>query len=50
MRKWMTMLFVLAALLLCLAGCVSVGENNNQNLPWSQPAGWEDQMIGVPID
>lgn len=46
----MIRLCVLVGLLLVLSGCVSVGENNNQNLPWSQPAGWEDQMIGVPID
>ncbi len=48
MRTRYLWLGILAVLLLFCAGCVSVGENNNENLPWSQPAGWEDQMLGVP--
>ena len=33
-----------------LAGCVSVGENNSTDLPWSKPAAWEDQSLAIPIN
>ena len=43
---------LLAALLasVMLAGCVSVGENNSNDLPWSSPAPWEDQTLAIPIN
>ena len=39
-------------LLLLLAGimlvsCVSVGEYESENLPWSAPASWENTTIGI---
>ena len=41
---------VLVALaVVLLGGCVSVGDNNSNDLPWTAPAGWENQTLGVPL-
>ena len=32
-----------------LSSCVSVGDNNSNDLPWSSPAGWEHSTLGVPM-
>ena len=34
---------------LLLTSCVSVGDNNSNDLPWSAPAGWEHNTLGVPM-
>ncbi len=39
-----------AACCLFASGCASVGENNSGDLPWSAPAAWENQSLGVPIN
>jgi predicted small secreted protein len=47
MRRLLLWIGVLAALLL-VSGCVSTTDGNG-NLPWSAPASWEDQTLGVPL-
>jgi hypothetical protein len=47
MKRLLLWIGVLAALLL-VTGCVSTMDGNN-NLPWSTPAGWEDQTLGIPL-
>ena len=37
------------AITLLFCSCVSVGDNDSQNLPWSAPAGWENSTLGVPM-
>jgi hypothetical protein len=34
--------------LLLVSGCVNATEGNG-NLPWSAPASWEDQTLGIPL-
>lgn len=31
------------------AGCVKMSGGSSSNLPWSQPADWENQTLGVPL-
>ncbi|MBQ7652389.1 MAG: hypothetical protein IJS15_15625 [Victivallales bacterium] len=31
------------------AGCVKMGGGSSSSLPWSQPADWENQSLGVPL-
>ena len=38
-----------AVMALLLASCVSVGDNESKDLPWSAPAGWENSTLGVPM-
>ena len=42
-------LVLVAMMSLLLASCVSVGDNNSKDLPWSAPAGWENSTLGVPM-
>lgn len=45
-----TLLLALAASLLTLAGCVHQDElPPDTKLPWSRPATWEGQQIGIPL-
>ena len=46
LRSFYKLLLVLAAGLL-LASCVSVGDYESENLPWSAPASWENSTIGI---
>ncbi len=49
MKSANTTLALLLLGALFLAGCVSVGDNNSGDLPWTEPAGWENQTLGVPM-
>ena len=40
---------VLVMATLLLAGCVKMGGGSSSNLPWSQPAEWENQTLGIPL-
>lgn len=42
-------ILLLAILAFLQVGCVSVGENNSSDLPWSAPASWEGKTLGVPL-
>ena len=42
-------LVMVAMMALLLASCVSVGDNESKDLPWSAPAGWENSTLGVPM-
>ena len=44
MILWISLLSVLAV----AAGCAATSEQNG-SLPWSAPASWENQTIGVPL-
>lgn len=42
-------LIILTAIMVAAAtGCVSVGKNDASELPWSAPASWEGQTLGIP--
>jgi hypothetical protein len=47
MKRLLLWIGVLATLLL-VTGCVS-STDGNSNLPWSAPASWEDQTLGIPL-
>ena len=36
------------AVLLAVSGCVSTNDQSG-NLPWSAPANWENQTLGIPF-
>ncbi len=40
---------ILLLAVLLLAGCVKMGGGSSSNLPWSQPAEWENQTLGIPL-
>lgn len=42
-------LVLVAMMAVLLASCVSVGDNDSKDLPWSAPAGWENSTLGVPM-
>jgi len=48
-RRFLSIL-VLALIGGLLASCVSVGEYESNDLPWSKPAVWEDSTLGVPMN
>ncbi|MBQ6472028.1 MAG: hypothetical protein IJJ33_08595 [Victivallales bacterium] len=43
---------ILLLALICglLTSCVSVGEYESNDLPWSKPAAWENTTLGVPVN
>ncbi|MBR6374260.1 MAG: hypothetical protein IKS20_13860 [Victivallales bacterium] len=47
MNKSLYKLLLLLVAGMLLASCVSVGENESENLPWNAPASWENSTIGI---
>ena len=40
---------LIALLAVVMAGCVKMGGGSSSRLPWSQPADWENQTLGIPL-
>ena len=47
--KRMLLWFSLLAVLALATGCATTTDHEGSSLPWSSPAGWENQTIGVPL-
>lgn len=47
MKKSLYKILLLFVAVVLLASCVSVGENESENLPWNAPASWENSTIGI---
>ncbi len=49
-NKSLLRLSILIALMaFAMLGCVKMGGGSSSNLPWSQPAEWENQTLGIPL-
>ena len=43
------LIILVGVTMFAFAGCVKMGGGSTSDLPWSQPAEWENQSLGVPL-